>query len=246
MAVLDYEYGGEEGWWDEDADAGAYYEEDAWYDPYEPARPGPAVNPLILIGLPILIFLAFFLILPKGSHGAQVTSVPPAAVVPAPLMPAESQPAAPQAPLTASSFVAPYDEYWVTQGPHGQSYGHYAIDIAAGKGSPIYSPIAGRVAEKYTDGYGNPVLVLENDYYKVTMLHGIYTVNVGDEVQHGQTVGEESNIGYTTDMQGRLCTNRDCGYHTHLNVYDKQQGRNVNPLDLLPPAETPLEPVPRQ
>ncbi len=49
----------------------------------------------------------------------------------------------------------------------------------------------------------------------------------------GQAVGVESNKGYTTDMQGRLCTGRDCGYHTHLNIFDKRLGQNVNPLKLI-------------
>jgi hypothetical protein len=46
-------------------------------------------------------------------------------------------------------------------------------------------------------------------------------------------VGVESNLGYTTDMAGVPCWGRDCGYHTHLNVFDKRIGGNVNPLELL-------------
>jgi hypothetical protein len=52
-------------------------------------------------------------------------------------------------------------------------------------------------------------------------------------VEMGQIVGNESNIGYTTDWQGNPCAGRDCGYHTHLNVFDKRLGENVNPLDLI-------------
>jgi murein DD-endopeptidase MepM/ murein hydrolase activator NlpD len=110
-----------------------------------------------------------------------------------------------------------------------------AIDIAAGKGANIYSPINGKVAEIYTDGIGNTTLVLENDVYRVTMLHGIYTVHLGQQVKAGQIVGTESNLGNTTDMQGNSCRNRDCGYHTHLNVYDRRTGSNINPLNLLEP-----------
>ena len=36
-----------------------------------------------------------------------------------------------------SMFVSPYKEYTLTQGPHGFSYGHMAIDIAAGKDGKI-------------------------------------------------------------------------------------------------------------
>ena len=130
-------------------------------------------------------------------------------------------------------FVSPYDAYTLTQGPHGFSYGHMAIDIAAGKGASIYSPMQGEITAIFTDGLGNPTLVIENEAYRVTMLHGEYTVHIGQKVDAGQTVGTESNIGNTTDMQGISCRNRDCGYHTHLNVYDKRISANINPLDLL-------------
>ena len=132
-----------------------------------------------------------------------------------------------------SLFSSPYAKYTLTQGPHGFSYGHMAIDIAAGKDAKIKSPIHGEVTELYIDEYGNPTLVIENDIFQVTMLHGKYKVSVGDLVELGQMVGRESNIGYTTDINGRLCWNRECGYHTHLNVYDKHLGTNINPLTLM-------------
>ena len=65
------------------------------------------------------------------------------------------------------------------------------------------------------------------------MLHGDYSVSVGQQVGLGQAVGVESNLGYTTDMAGVPCWGRDCGYHTHLNIYDKRIGENVNPLELI-------------
>ena len=128
---------------------------------------------------------------------------------------------------------APYDQYTLTQGPHGLSYGHMAIDIVAGKGAVIKSPISGRVTASYVDQYGNPTLVIENDVYQVTLLHGKYELAIDEEVKLGQPVGTESNLGYTTDWWGRSCRNRDCGYHTHLNIFDKRLGGNVNPLDLI-------------
>ena len=130
-------------------------------------------------------------------------------------------------------FLAPYENYTITQGPHGYSYGHMAIDLSAGKGVEILSPINGAVTELFIDGVGNPTLVIENQIYRVTLLHGTYTVGIGDQLEAGQVVGTESNQGYTTDMQGNPCGGRDCGYHTHLNVYDKQLGENINPLNLL-------------
>lgn len=128
----------------------------------------------------------------------------------------------------------PYEKYVVTQGPHGMSYGHMAIDLSGGKGATILSPISGEVTDLFVDQYGNTTLILENSRYKILMLHGIYTVQVGERVSIRQPVGSESNIGYTLDAYGRLCAGRDCGYHTHLNIFDKQLGANVNPLDVLP------------
>ena len=141
-----------------------------------------------------------------------------------------------EAPITAElerRVSAPYEEYTLTQGPHGFSYGHMAIDLSAGQGAIIKSPIEGYVSNLYTDQYGNPTLVIENDYFRVTMLHGKYKVAIGDQISWGQMVGRESNLGLTTDMLGRSCRNRACGYHTHLNIFDKQVGENVNPLELM-------------
>lgn len=134
---------------------------------------------------------------------------------------------------SSTAFSLPYYDYLLTQGPHGQSYGHYAIDLAAGKGEPIYSPINGTVTGRYIDQWSNTVIVIENDTFVVTMFHGDYVLDVGTPVVIGQMVGTESNHGYTLDIYGNLCAGRDCGYHTHLNVYDKRVGYNVNPLDLV-------------
>jgi murein DD-endopeptidase MepM/ murein hydrolase activator NlpD len=132
-----------------------------------------------------------------------------------------------------NTIIAPYDEYILTQGLHGMSYGHMAIDIAAGKGAAIKSPVTGIVSEHYFDAIGNPTLVIENDRYKVTLLHGIYKVGLGDKLSVGDEIGTESNLGNTRDMQGQSCRGRDCGYHTHLNIFDKIAGSNINPLDVI-------------
>ena len=155
-----------------------------------------------------------------ASPGISTTPVP----TPLPVLPPADDPLL---------VLAPYTDYWLTQGPHGESYGHLAIDLAAGEGTTILSPINGAVVANTIDQYGNTTLVLENLAYVVTLLHGLYTVREGEKVRAGQPVGTESNIGYTMDMQGNLCWNRDCGYHTHLNIYDKNLARNVNPLDLI-------------
>ncbi len=147
-------------------------------------------------------------------------------------------------PVLPESFIAPYaEEYWVTQGLHGGVIGHMAIDLAAGEGALIRSPIVGQVTANYLDRFGNSVLVIENEVYLVTLMHGFFTIPAGTFVNQGDVVGEEGNVGFTKDMAGHVCSARFCGYHTHLNVFDKRVGANVNPWALLlagpikPPAE---------
>lgn len=130
--------------------------------------------------------------------------------------------------------VAPYKKYILTQGPHGFSYGHAAIDLTAGQGAVIHSPINGTVTQLFTDEIGNPTLVIENDLYQVLLMHGDYTVSVGEQLSAGQPVGYESNNGNTVDWRGVSCRGRSCGYHTHLNIFDKTSGSNIDPLLLIP------------
>lgn len=110
--------------------------------------------------------------------------------------------------------------YDVTQGLHGQSYGHCAIDVSAGLGSPVYSPINGTVTQKYVDGYNNPVIRIENSKFEVELLHGIWTVDKGQKVVISQKIGTEASIGNST------------GPHTHFHAL--QKGRQcVDPRDLV-------------
>jgi hypothetical protein len=124
-----------------------------------------------------------------------------------------------------------------TQGDHGASYGHHAVDLAAGKGTTLLSATDGTV-KTYTDGVGNTTLEVENECFVVTYLHGEWSVETGDEVRAGQPVGREWNYGNTVDMAGNSCRDRDCGYHVHWNVYVKAEDRSVYPLDLVKPGET--------
>ncbi|MEW6504650.1 MAG: M23 family metallopeptidase [Chloroflexota bacterium] len=188
-------------------------------------------NGLSAVAVFIMLFLLFNLF-----HDRQTASATPLnALSPAPTNPAETpQPEIPPPPDPVV-IRAPYEYYILTQGPHGQSYGHLAIDLTAGKGASILSPINGTVTDLYIDQYGNTTLILENEIWQVLMLHGDYTVEQGQTVQIGEVVGYESNHGYTVDWRGQSCRNRDCGYHTHLNIFDKRIGQNINPLDILSP-----------
>jgi murein DD-endopeptidase MepM/ murein hydrolase activator NlpD len=135
--------------------------------------------------------------------------------------------------IDSDAIAAPYDHFIITQGIHGAEYGHTAIDISAGKGATIKSPINGTVTKLYIDDWGNPSLTIENDHYAVELLHGLFSAKVGDIVTIGQPIGTESNQGNTFDGMGRSCAGRDCGYHTHINVFDKKLGTNVNPFLVL-------------
>ena len=136
--------------------------------------------------------------------------------------------------LDHDSIQMPYADYTVTQGVHGYEYGHLAIDITGGEEAEIQAPINGQITASYTDPVGSTILMIENDRWQITLVHGIFFASVGDFVRKGQVIGIESNQGNTVDLQGRSCRGRDCGYHTHINIFDKHSGVNVNPLDLFP------------
>ncbi|KAA3663507.1 MAG: M23 family peptidase [Chloroflexi bacterium] len=198
------------------------------------------MHPFVILG-PVLVIILFLIgiilnrsIFDVAQESRVETAVPQSTVVAnVEAVVRETAVPLPKFPSSQNKIIAPYNEYVLTQGPHGSTYGHMAIDIAAGNGATILSPIDGLVTELYVDEYANTVLVIENDKYQILMMHGNYSVNKGDEIKLGQSVGTESNNGFTKDMYGNLCYQRDCGYHTHLNIYDKIQGTNVNPLELL-------------
>ncbi len=187
------------------------------------------INGLTLVGLAFMVLILFSVLSDQAMSQAQALPTP-SVISLQPEIPAEE----PARENTAEIFAAPYKEYIVTQGPHGFSYGHAAIDLTGGQGAEILSPINGTITANFVDDIGNTTLWIENERYLVTMLHGDYPLAVETQVEAGQVIGTESNHGYTVDWQGRLCAGRDCGYHTHLNVYDKSQGQNVNPLELIP------------
>ena len=199
---------------------------------------GGKVNGLTIVSVAFLIFLIYQALPGRSSTAIDHPQQLPATGGQHENTQESSAPLAEAGPDPSSDpdrVSAPYAEYTLTQGLHGYSYGHMAIDLAAGKGAAILSPINGVVTEKYIDQWGNPTLVIENDHYRILLLHGKYSASVNDVLEIGDKVGKESNQGYTVDYQGIPCYNRDCGYHSHLNIYDKYLGTNVNPLELFPP-----------
>lgn len=101
------------------------------------------------------------------------------------------------------------------------------VDFAAGVNTDIVAPISGVITEKYVDGVGNTVLIIENPHYMVVLLHGAYDhVEIGTAVVRGGTViGSEKSFGYST------------GPHTHFQVYDKRAGGWVDPFAFFLPEK---------
>ena len=184
---------------------------------------------LMFVALVLMLLTAFILF---QDHSDSFVSVAPAQNALAAAV-AAAPTTVPPLPEDAAAIRAPYDQFTVTQGLHGDWYGHNAIDLAAGAGATILSPISGTVTALYVDVWGNPTLVIENEVYQVTLLHGDYTVGVGQQVRMGDPLGTEGNNGYTTDLQGNPCMGRGCGYHSHLNIFDKRIGVNANPFVVL-------------
>jgi len=211
---------------------------------------GKHFDGLTYAAIGIILFMGFSLLRDAGvfSAGAKaenaVNQAENSAEISVPVAPKDSQNLAPDTSgigganpqpaeqIDAAAISAPYDHFIVTQGPHGAEYGHMAIDIAAGQGATIKSPINGTVTKLYIDDWGNPSLTIENDHYAVELLHGLFSVKIGEQVVIGQPIGTESNQGDVADPFGRPCANRNCGFHTHINIFDKQLGRNVNPLTI--------------
>ncbi len=197
---------------------------------------------MTLAGLALLLLFAVSIVRGRVGHdaGAPVAIAPqPAATETAAVAPEATDPNAGGGGAFGDAaddivIAMPYDEYFLTQGLHGADYGHWAIDIAAGNGSVIKSIINGTVTATGYDQWGNTYIQIDNDVYSVLYLHGQYSLVPGDVVTAGQPIGTESNIGYTLDIYGNLCAGRDCGYHTHLNVFDKRLGTNIDPLSLIP------------
>ena len=133
------------------------------------------------------------------------------------------------------AFASPYTVFQVNQLAHaggGWWYGALAVDISNSPGTPLLSPINGWVSEAGADEFGSTYIVLENSRWRVLMMHGDYSVGLGEVVQLGQQVGTESNNGFTRGPGGEICNEMPgCGEHTHLAIWE--YGNEINPLDVI-------------
>lgn len=94
---------------------------------------------------------------------------------------------------------------------------HNGIDIGAPMGTPIYSPEAGRVINRYENATGGKQLIIEHTNGFVTGYAHLndYAVKMGDNVKKGHLIGYVGATGRVT------------GPHLHLTL--KKQGAYLDP-----------------
>jgi murein DD-endopeptidase MepM/ murein hydrolase activator NlpD len=89
-------------------------------------------------------------------------------------------------------------------GVFAEDYYHRGVDYAAGNGSPIYAPAAGRivVVGREADGFelnGNTIGIDHGQGVTSVMIHlSGFAVNEGDMVEQGQLVGYMGATGFAT------------------------------------------------
>jgi hypothetical protein len=100
---------------------------------------------------------------------------------------------------------------------------HTGLDIAAEMGNPIFAADGGVIvfAGWEEEGYGYTVIVEHNDDWRSHYAHlSEIVVDVGQQVQQGDFLGQAGATGYATEP------------HLHFELH--HQGRPVNPLLYLP------------
>lgn len=114
-----------------------------------------------------------------------------------------------------------------TKGVLTQGYrsGHYAIDIANSRNTPIYAAAGGTVKiarhEGWNYGYGTYLVIDHGNGVETLYAHNqVLKVNVGDVVQAGQLVSLMGNSGRVFGPTG-----------IHLHFELRIRGRKVNPYN---------------
>ena len=100
---------------------------------------------------------------------------------------------------------------------------HYAIDLAARPGTPIYAADGGVVIKAERNASYGYYVVIQHDNGQETLYAHMRSeplVSVGERVYQGQQIGEVGMTGYAT------------GDHLHFEI--RVNGVKVNPLDYLP------------
>lgn len=121
---------------------------------------------------------------------------------------------------TQKSVQAPLSQVKINQ---SYSFFHPAIDFGSSIGQPVLPVKHGYVVfAGYTkDGYGNNVVIDHGQGLQSLYAHlSTITVSAGQEVNMNTIIGSVGRSGRTT------------GPHLHVEVRD--DGRNINPLSIIP------------
>ena len=142
-------------------------------------------------------------------------------------------PAGPKAPAGIVLSVPDFEHTspafaWPAEGPVTSTYGwrqigwHRGIDIKAELGTPVQAAAAGVViASGAEPRYGRVIKIAHDQGFITVYAHNDQNlVEVGDRVAPGEAIA-------TTGRTGRATT-----HHVHFEI--KRDGRNYNPLYLLP------------
>lgn len=103
---------------------------------------------------------------------------------------------------------------------------HHAIDISTRRGEPVFATAAGLVVEAEHNGdYGNLVEISHGFGLFTRYGHlSAFDVQAGDTVERGALIGRAGGTGRAT------------GNHVHYEI--RVNGRPINPLRLISPADT--------
>lgn len=120
---------------------------------------------------------------------------------------------------------------------------HYALDIRANHGSPIFAPADGIVYTLVFDDKSTRYA-----YIMVAHRKGVMTVYghiSGSSVKAGEYVKRGAIIGFTGGTPGTVGSGvRTTGPHLHFEVW--QDGVRVDPLKYLPLSNVPLDDLPQE
>jgi len=96
---------------------------------------------------------------------------------------------------------------------------HYAIDVSANRGTPVYAADSGTVLiAEYNYSYGNFVLISHGNGYATVYAHAErLLVTPGQKVNKGDVIMNVGSTGYST------------GPHLHYEI--RLNGERINPLD---------------
>ncbi|MGG5787889.1 M23 family metallopeptidase [Bacillus pretiosus] len=131
-----------------------------------------------------------------------------------------------------AKFIYPTDTTRITSGFRGSRPDHHGIDLAEPGYHPIYAAASGQVSRSYySSSYGECIMIVNNidgvkwETVYAHMRSGSRTVNVGDYVTQGQTIGVMGNTG---DSSGQ-----HLHFEMHKGGWDINKSNAVNPLDYL-------------